>query len=56
MIPYDKHVCTNHFLSLQKLIAITIVFHQFAIMSEITSIIILHGSNCNRLQRHFIPS
>ena len=43
---------------LQKLIAITIVVHvsyQNAIMSEIILKITLHGSNYNRLLRHFIP-
>ena len=42
----------------QKLIATTILFHksyQCAIMSEINFNITLHGSNCNRLLRHFIP-
>ena len=46
------------FFALQKLIAITIEFHmsyQCAIMSEITLTITLHGSNCNRLHRQFIP-
>ena len=54
------------FIPLQKLIAITIVFHisyQCAIMSEITFNITLQGPNCdgklqcsnrNRLRRHFI--
>ena len=46
------------FFALQKLIAKTIAFHksyQCAIMSEIIINILLHGSNCNRLLRHFIP-
>ena len=58
MISNDKHQCTNHFFGLQKLIAITIVVHvsyQNAIMSEIILKITLHGSNYNRLLRHFIP-
>ena len=46
------------FFALQKLIAITIQIHisfQSAIMLDITLNITLHGSNCNGLQRHFIP-
>ena len=46
------------FFALQKSNAVTIVFHisnQCAIMSEIILNIILHGSNYNRLLRHFIP-
>ena len=44
--------------ALKKLIAKTIVFHisyQYAIMSEIILNITIHGTNYNRLLRHFIP-
>ena len=43
--------------ALQKLIAITIVFHksyQCAIMSDINWNITIHGSICSRLLRHLI--
>ena len=56
MIAYDNAQII--FFALQKLIAITIVFHiayQYTIMSEMTLNITLHGSNYNRLQRHVIP-
>ena len=46
------------FFPVQKLIAITIVYHiwyQCALMSEITLNITLHCSNCNRLLRHIVP-
>ena len=46
------------FFALHKLIAMTIEFHityQCAIILEIALNITLHGSNCNRLLRLFIP-
>ena len=46
------------FFALQKLIVIINVFinsYQCAIISEMALNISLHGSDCNKLQRHFHP-
>ena len=55
MISIDERIILS---ALQKLIARTIAFdlsQQSAIMSKITWIITLHGSNSNRLLKHLIP-
>ena len=56
MIAYNNHNAQSIFFAMQKLIAV-IIFHisyECAIMSEITNIS-LHGFNCNKLLRHFLP-
>ena len=55
MIAYDKHQCTNHFLSIAKINCNNNCISQIIPMYHyVKNYIILHGSNSSTLRRQYI--